>query len=85
MSRDCGQAGAIMQNRRFVTILRSRRITKGTIGGLLAADLATGRDNPLIADIESLGRPSALPPRPFLDLGVQLHFWAELVRWRSER
>ena len=60
-------------------------VTKGTIGGLLAADLATGRDNPLIADMESLGKPSALPPRPFLDLGVQLRFWAELLRWRSEQ
>jgi glycine/D-amino acid oxidase-like deaminating enzyme len=60
-------------------------VTKGTIGGLLAADLATGRDNPLIADMESFGKPSALPPRPFLDLGVQLRFWAELLRWRSEQ
>ena len=45
-------------------------VTKGTVSGLLAADLATGRDNPLIADMESLGAPSRLPPRPFLDIGV---------------
>ena len=49
-------------------------VTKGTIGGLLAADMATGRDNPLIADMESLGAPDQLPPRPFLDLGVRARF-----------
>ena len=49
-------------------------VTKGTIGGLLAADLATQRDNPLIADIQSLGKPPLLPPRPFLDIGVGARF-----------
>ena len=52
-------------------------VTKGTIGGLLAADMATGRDNPLIADMESLGAPDQLPPRPFLDLGVRARFALE--------
>ena len=47
-------------------------VTKGTISGLLAADMACGKDNPLIADMESLGRPSRLPPRPILDVGVRL-------------
>lgn len=58
-------------------------VTKGTIGGLLAADLACGIDNPLIADMMSLGRPSRLPPRPLLDCGV----WARLrwEHWRARR
>ena len=47
-------------------------VTKGTISGLLAADLACGIGNPLIADMEGLGKPSALPPRPILDLGVRV-------------
>lgn len=47
-------------------------VTKGTISGLLAADLACGVDNPLIADIKGLGTPSALPLRPLLDIGVRL-------------
>ncbi len=59
-------------------------VTKGTIGGLLAADLATGRDNPLIADMESLGAPSDLPPRPFLDIGVRARFQWELWANRHE-
>ncbi len=60
-------------------------VTKGTIGGLLAADLACGVDNPMITDMEALGTPSPLPPRPFLDLGIRARFAAELWRWRSER
>ncbi len=59
-------------------------VTKGTIGGILAADMATGRDNPLIADMLSLGAPDALPPRPFLDIGVRARFQLELWRNRHE-
>lgn len=49
-------------------------VTKGTISGMLAADMATGRDNPLIADMEALGTPSRLPPRPLRDIGVMASF-----------
>lgn len=59
-------------------------VTKGTFGGTLAADLASGVDNPLIADMESLGEPSDLPPRPFLDIGVRTRFQWELFRNRHE-
>jgi glycine/D-amino acid oxidase-like deaminating enzyme len=46
-------------------------VTKGTISGMLAADLACDMDNPLIADMQGLGSPSPLPPRPILDIGVR--------------
>lgn len=60
-------------------------VTRGTISGLLAADLASGRDNPMIADLEALGAPAPLPPRPFLDIGVEIrHAW-ELWSNRAER
>ena len=59
-------------------------VTKGTISGLLAADLACGRDNPLLADMQGLGVPSALPPAPVLGLGVRARLAWELWRWRSE-
>ena len=59
-------------------------VTKGTFGGILAADLACGRDNPLIADMQSLGEPDILPPRPFLDLGVRARFQWELFANRHE-
>ena len=59
-------------------------VTKGTFGGLLAADMAAGRENPLIAEMQSLGEPSMLPPRPFLDLGVRARFQWELWKNRHE-
>ena len=49
-------------------------VTKGTFGGMLAADMATEQDNPLIEDMISLGEPVQLPPRPFLDIGVRVRF-----------
>ena len=59
-------------------------VTKGTIGGLLAADMASGRDNPLIEDMLALGEPNLLPPRPFLDIGVRARFGWELWSNRHE-
>ena len=59
-------------------------VAKGTIAGILAADLACGRDNPLLADMEALGTPSPLPPAPVLGLGVRVRLAWELWRWRAE-
>lgn len=59
-------------------------VTKGTFGGLLAANMATGRDNPLIDDMRSLGTPDILQPRPLLDPGVRARFRWELWRNRHE-
>lgn len=59
-------------------------VTKGTFGGMLAADMATDRENPLIQDMLSLGEPDALPPRPFLDIGVRARFMWELWSNRHE-
>ena len=59
-------------------------VTKGTISGMLVADLACGEDNPLIADIEALGTPQSLPPRPFLDIGVRAKMAWEIWRARAE-
>ena len=59
-------------------------VTKGTISGLLAADMACGEDNKLIGYMESLGEPNRLPPRPFLDIGVRARTSWELWRARGE-
>ncbi|MDP9138240.1 MAG: FAD-binding oxidoreductase, partial [Pseudomonadota bacterium] len=59
-------------------------VTRGTIGGMLAADMACGQDNPLIADMEALGRPRKLPPQPFLDWGVRIRNRWDLWRARHE-
>lgn len=60
-------------------------VTKGTISGVLAADLACGEDNPLIADMEDQGTPIPLPPQPFCDLGVRARLALDEIRWRRER
>ena len=60
-------------------------VTKGTASGVLAADMACGEDNPLIGDMEALGTPEALPPRPFLDLGIRAKLAWELWQARAER
>ena len=59
-------------------------VTKGTIGGLLAADLACNQHNPLIADMERLGTPNAIPPRPFVDVGARIKLGWEVWKNRKE-
>jgi len=59
-------------------------VTKGTIGGMLAADMACNQDNELIAYMQSLGKPNSVPPRPFLDLGVRAKFAWEIWKARAE-
>ena len=59
-------------------------VTKGTIGGILAADMACGIDNELIADMPGLGTPDKLPPRPLLDIGVRAKFAWEIFKSRHE-
>ncbi|QYX56652.1 FAD-binding oxidoreductase [Roseovarius sp. SCSIO 43702] len=76
--------GRVAPNIWAATCQNAVGVTKGTFGGILAADMASGEDNPLIADMESLGTPSPLPPRPFLDMGVRARFARELWRNRHE-
>lgn len=54
-------------------------ISKQTVAGRTLADLATGVENSLVADMFALGKPNYLPPRPFLDLGVTGYLLKE--RW----
>ena len=60
-------------------------VTKGTISGVLAADMATGQDNPLIADLEEQGKPEPLPAAPLTYLGVHARLALDNIRWRRER
>ena len=59
-------------------------VTKGTINGLLTADLACGRDNPLIEDIRSLGEPERLPPALLTAIGSRLTLGWEKWKNRAE-
>jgi len=63
--------GQVVSNIWAATCQNAVGITKGTFSGMLAADLASNQDNPLITDMLALGEPSPLPPRPFLDLAIR--------------
>ena len=53
-------------------------VTRGTIGGMLAADMAMGEANPLIEDMMRIAHPVQNPPRPLLDIGINLR-----TRWEA--
>ena len=59
-------------------------VTKGTAGGMLAADMACGVENELIGYMQSLGEPGLLPVRPFLGIGVRARLAWELWKARKE-
>ena len=59
-------------------------VTKGTISGMLAADKACGVENPLIGDIEALGTPVKLPPRPIVEVGARAMIGWEIWKNRAE-
>jgi glycine/D-amino acid oxidase-like deaminating enzyme len=59
-------------------------VTKGTAGGMLAADMACGVDNELIGFMQSLGEPDRLPIQPFLGIGVRARLAWELWTARNE-
>jgi glycine/D-amino acid oxidase-like deaminating enzyme len=59
-------------------------VTKGTAGGMLAADMACGVDNELIGYMQSLGEPSRLPVEPMLGIGVRARLKWEMWKGRKE-
>ncbi len=59
-------------------------VTKGTAGGMLAADMACGVDNELIGYMQSLGEPNLLPIHPLLGIGVRARMAWELWKARKE-
>ena len=59
-------------------------VARGSILGRLVAEYALGEQSALLGDVLSLTRPSRLPPRPFLDLGVKLRLLSERRAARKE-
>ena len=56
-------------------------LPRGTISGRLLAEYAMGTESGLITDVQALSRPRALPPQPFLGIGIQARLaW---YRWRA--
>ncbi|MEM8632403.1 MAG: FAD-binding oxidoreductase [Pseudomonadota bacterium] len=54
--------------------------TKGTLAGMLAADLATGRSSPALARTLAEPPPTRLPPEPLAQIGANLR-----LRWQETR
>jgi glycine/D-amino acid oxidase-like deaminating enzyme len=59
-------------------------VTKGTISGMLTADKACNIDHPLIDDMEALGKPLQLPPRPLVEIGARANIGWEVWKNRAE-
>ncbi len=51
---------------------------KGTMSGMMAADLATGNDSPMLQDYRAYDQPGRLPPEPFLSIGANA-----TMRWKE--
>ena len=60
-------------------------VTKGTISGVLAADMATGQDNALIADWRPRESRTRCRRQPITYLGVRARLALDEIRWRRER
>lgn len=83
MSRNGAPAfGPVQPNVWIAACQNAIGVTKGTISGLLAADMACGIDNPLIADMQGLGTPTNLPPKPLVEVGARVRLGYE--RWRNQ-
>lgn len=54
--------------------------TKGTLAGILAAELATRSNNPMIAEMLAFDQPKRLPPEPLAWLGANA-----VMRWKERR
>jgi len=51
---------------------------KGTLSGMLAAELAVNGRSPLLDEFQACAQPSRLPPEPFLSLGANM-----TMRWKE--
>lgn len=59
-------------------------VSKQTVAGSLLADMMLKQDNPLIADMQSLGAANYLPPSPILDIGIAGSLLKERYLGRKE-
>ncbi|WP_434778064.1 NAD(P)/FAD-dependent oxidoreductase [Neisseria sp. Ec49-e6-T10] len=59
-------------------------ISKQTVAGMVLADLACNVDNPLILDMQFLGKANYLPPSPILDIAVNSALFKENIIACSE-
>ncbi len=53
---------------------------QGTLGGILIADLATQKENPMIESLTSLDQPAKLYPEPIMSIGAKANLWWSHLR-----
>lgn len=59
-------------------------VSKQTVAGSLLADWVMKQDNPLIANMQSLGSANFMPPSPALDIGIAASLMKERYLGRKE-
>ncbi len=85
MSRNSAPAfGNIASNIWISACQNGIGVTKGTISGQCIADLASGRENPYIDDIQALGTPQPLPAKPLVEVGARAKMRWETFKNRHE-
>ncbi len=77
--------GPIGENAFAASCCNGSGIVRHTAAGMLIADLALGRDNPLIDDFLVEGTANYIPPRPLRDIGVGLTLAWDMWRGRAEQ
>ncbi|WP_179403193.1 NAD(P)/FAD-dependent oxidoreductase [Burkholderia guangdongensis] len=77
--------GRIADNAFAASCCNGSGIVRHTAAGMLIADLALGRDNPLIDDFLIEGTANTIPPRPVRDIGVGLTLMWDMWRGRAEQ
>lgn len=77
--------GRIAHNAYAASCCNGSGIVRHTAAGMLIADLALGRQNPLIDDFLVEGTANYIPPRPVRDIGVGLTLAWDMWRGRAEQ
>lgn len=77
--------GQIAANAYAVSCCNGSGIVRHTAAGMLIADMAADRKNPLIDDFLSQGIASYIPPRPMRDIGVGWKLLWDQWQGRAER
>ncbi|MEM7423063.1 MAG: FAD-binding oxidoreductase [Pseudomonadota bacterium] len=85
MSRNGAPAfGRVASNVWIAACQNGVGVTKATVSGMLAADMACGVETPLIEDMLSLGSPDNLPARPLAAIGSRAYLAWETWKNRHE-
>ena len=77
--------GQIAENAWAASCCNGSGIVRHTAAGMLIADLALGRQNPLIDDFLVDGTANYIPPRPLRDIGVGLTLAWDMWRGQAEQ